>query len=153
MTARLEQILIKRVRRGPMDSAQSARLVAGCGIDGNANQGGKRQVTLLETEIWQAALDALGAQLPAAARRANLVLSGFPLAKTRGKILAIGDCRIRIYGETKPCRLMNEILPGLEAALYPDWRGGAFGEIVEGGTMQVGDVPHWLSAAVVSTWQ
>ena len=41
--SRLEQIWIKRVRRGPMDPAQKASVVAGKGIVGNANQGGRRQ--------------------------------------------------------------------------------------------------------------
>lgn len=147
MSAKLEQILIKRMRRGPMDPVQSAQLVAGRGIVGNANQGGKRHVTLLEAEVWKDAVAALGADLPPAARRANFVVSGFALAKTRGRILAIGSCRIRIYGETKPCRLMNEILPGLEAALHPDWRGGAFGEVMEGGEVRIGDVPRWIESA------
>ena len=49
--SRLEQIWIKRVRRGPMDAADRARVVAGRGIVGNANQGGKRQVTMSRTNI------------------------------------------------------------------------------------------------------
>ena len=35
-----------------MDAAMSAQLVAGRGIVGNANQGGKRQVTLMSAERW-----------------------------------------------------------------------------------------------------
>jgi hypothetical protein len=51
---RLEAIWVKRLRRGPMDPASHARLAAGRGIAGNANQGGRRQVTLLEREVWDA---------------------------------------------------------------------------------------------------
>src|SRR4051794_29684488 len=49
------------------------------------------------------------------------------------------QCLVRIYGEVTPCERMDEAQPGLRAALRPHWRGGAFGEIVEGGTIAVGD--------------
>ena len=47
---KLEAIWIKRMKRGPMDPVEAADLVAGSGIAGNANQGGRRQVTILERE-------------------------------------------------------------------------------------------------------
>jgi hypothetical protein len=50
--SRLEQIWIKRVHRGPMDAADRALVVAGKGIVGNANQGGKRQVTIVSNKHW-----------------------------------------------------------------------------------------------------
>ena len=140
---RLEAIWIKRMRRGPMDAAERAELVAGRGLRGNANQGGRRQVTLLEAERWEGFQRALGGELPTAARRANLVLRGVALARRRGRILAVGDCRIRILGETKPCERMDEALPGLRALMYPDWGGGAFGEVVAGGELRVGDEVRW----------
>jgi MOSC domain-containing protein YiiM len=33
----------------------------------------------------------------------------------------------------------------LRLALGPEWRGGAFGEILEGGTIRVGDAVRWLA--------
>ena len=50
---RLEQIFIKRMKRGPMDPVQKALVVAGKGIVGNANQGGKRQVTIIDEARWR----------------------------------------------------------------------------------------------------
>lgn len=50
--SRVEQIWIKRMHRGPMDPAERARVVAGKGIVGNANQGGKRQVTIVSNKHW-----------------------------------------------------------------------------------------------------
>jgi hypothetical protein len=49
-------IWLKRFKRGPMDSSESGTLRAGKGLVGNANQGGRRQVILLEEEAWRDAL-------------------------------------------------------------------------------------------------
>jgi len=136
---RLEAIWIKRMKRGPMDPASAAVLVAGKGIRGNANQRGKRQVTMIERERWEALMKELDADLSPSARRANLMISGVSLAGMRGRVLRIGACRVRIYGETKPCERMDEALPGLQRAMRPDWGGGAFGEILHDGEIRVGD--------------
>ncbi len=139
---RLETILIKRMRRGPMDPAPAATLVAGRGIAGNANQGGRRQVTLLDLDEWTRRCATIGLSLDPAARRANLVLTRLALCDTRGRVLRVGSARLRILGETKPCRLMNETARGLEAALWPEWGGGAFAEVLAGGEIRVG-APVW----------
>ena len=135
----LEAIWIKRMKRGPMDPAPSARLVAGRGIEGNANQGGRRQVTIIEREAWERMMRELGADLAPSTRRANLMVSGVSLENARGRTLRVGACRIRLFGETRPCERMEEALPGLRAAMRPHWRGGAFGEVLEGGVIATGD--------------
>jgi MOSC domain-containing protein YiiM len=136
---KLEAIWIKRVRRGKMDPARQAELVAGKGIVGNANQGGRRQVTIIDKDVWAARTAEVGATLDPSARRANLMISGVDLLKSRGKTLRIGECILEIAGETKPCERMEEAAAGLRAAMYPDWGGGAFAMIVKGGTIKVGD--------------
>jgi MOSC domain-containing protein YiiM len=136
---RLEAIWIKRSRRGPMDAAERATFVAGAGIAGNANQGGRRQVTVIEKESWNGLMDGLSADLDPSARRANLMVSGVSLRETAGRVLRVGGCRIELKGETKPCERMDEALPGLRAAMRPDWGGGAFGVILDDGEIRVGD--------------
>lgn len=129
-----------------MDPRERATLVTGRGLAGNANQGGRRQVTLLETERWADALaeiGELGAGLDPIARRANLLISGIRLERTRGRILRVGPCRLRIFTETTPCERMDEACPGLRKALRPEWRGGACAEVLDGGEIAVGDEVRW----------
>ena len=135
---RLDAIWIKPAHGGPMAPAGTAALVASEGIVGNAHQGGKRQVTVIEREVF----DLIRATLPAAEpvmRRANLMVSGIPLAHTGGRVLTVGRVRILLQGETCPCHLMDEQCPGLTAALEPEWRGGAYGIVLDSGEVVVGD--------------
>ena len=143
---RIEAIWVKRAKRGVMDAVPAAELVTGEGVKGSADRRGKRQVTLIEREAWTAMMAELSADVPAAARRANVMLSGIRLAESRGRILRLGTTRIRIAGETKPCERMEEACAGLQDAMRPAWRGGAFGEVIAGGGISVDDVVTWEEA-------
>ncbi len=141
---RLEAIWIKRVKRGPMDFVEQATLQSGRGLVGNANQGGRRQVTVLERKIWEALMAEVAGGLSPCARRANLLIHGLSLYHSRKRILSVGRCRIRILGETKPCERMEEAWPGLQAAMSRSWTGGAFGEVLDDGEIVVGDRIFWV---------
>jgi MOSC domain-containing protein YiiM len=132
-------IWVKRMKNGPMDPRATAELLAGQGLVGNADQGGRRQVTLIDEQVWQDLMQRLQGSLPPAARRANLLVRGLPLERSRGRILRVGPCRLRIGGETKPCERMDEALPGLKSAMNLNWGGGAFAVVLDSGHIQLGD--------------
>jgi MOSC domain-containing protein YiiM len=141
--ATLRAIWIKRANGGPMDPAAEADLVAGRGIVGNADQGRRRQVTIIDEDVWAEVMRRLGASLDPKARRANLMVRGVGLANSRGRVLRVGACRIRVFSETRPCNNMDEALPGLRAALSDGWGGGCFGEVLDDGRIRVGDPVAW----------
>lgn len=139
----LLRIWIKPARRAPMVPATGARAAAGQGLAGNADQGGRRQVTLVDAGRWREAERELGAEVDPAARRANLFTHGLDYKESAGRVVRIGGVRIRLLGETRPCARMDEAHPGLRAALQPDWRAGAYGEVLDDGPLRVGDPVAW----------
>ncbi len=141
---KVESIWIKRVRRGPMDAVVQAHAVEGRGLEGNVHQGGWRQITLIEREAWDAMMAELGAELDPSTRRANVLVSGISLAESRGRVLRLGGVRLRIAGETKPCERMEAALPGLRETMHPAWRGGAFAQVLDTGSISVGDEVAWM---------
>ena len=138
-------IWLKRFKGGPMDRVMFAEAVEGRGLARNANQGGKRQITIIDEARWKEATDELGIDVDPSARRANVMLRGIDLEMQRGRRLRIGRCVVRIYNETRPCEQMDDAQRGLRKALGPRWRAGAYGEIVEGGVIQLGDSAEWVS--------
>lgn len=141
---RLIGVWVKRSHGGVMDAVMTGELVAGRGLRGNATQGGRRQVTLLSLPQWRALTAHLPGPPDPAIRRANLLVDGLDLDDCRSRVLAIGEARIRIFGETRPCDQMDEACPGLREALSPPWGGGAFGEVIESGPIALGDTVRWV---------
>lgn len=144
---RLERIWVKRFHGGPMDPAAAADLRRGAGIVGNADQGGRRQVTIVAAADWDRIVEAMGSAVDPGERRANLLVTGVALAQTRDRVLQVGECRLRVGGETRPCERMEEAEPGLRTALDPEWRGGVFAEVLDDGRIAVGDPVAWADAA------
>jgi len=118
-----------------MDRVDEATLVAGRGLEGSADQGGWRQVTIISEEAWRDAAAELGDDVDPSHRRANVMVRGIDLENSRGKQIRLGACVVNIRGENPPCKLMGE----MQRPLKPHWRAGVFGEIAAGGTIRVGD--------------
>ena len=139
----LEAIWLKRAKGGPMDAVPDAALEEGGGLRGNANRGGRRQVTIVARERWRELSAALGVDLDPRTRRANLLISGIDLENSRGRLLRVGAALLRINGETRPCEQMEAAQTGLQALMRERWGGGAYAEVVEGAAVRVGDPVRW----------
>lgn len=132
--------------RGPMEVLESVAITIAGGLDGDFRGAvkpggrGRRQVSLLEVNHWDAAMAELGVDHHWSARRANLLVEHFALPREPRNRVCIGDeVVIEITQECDPCSRLEQVEPGLKAALSPDWRGGALGRVIAGGTIIVGD--------------
>ena len=143
VAGRVEALWTKRAHRGVMDPHREVVCVASNGVEGNSCRSSTRQVTIIAREQWDAMMHELGGVLDPSARRANIMVSGIDLEKSRGRVLRLGGVRVRIRGETRPCERMDDALPGLRAAMEHEWRGGAFGEVLDDGSVAVGDAVDW----------
>jgi MOSC domain-containing protein YiiM len=144
--ATLLRIWIKRAHGGPMDPVTEARVVAGRGLLSNADQGGKRQITLIEAEAWEDMMRLFAADVDPGARRANLLVGGLPLAGSAGRTLRVGSLRILVRGETRPCEVMDAAWPGLREVMSAAGRGGVYGEALDDAVIRVGDSVSWEPA-------
>ena len=140
--------------KAPVETVERVEVTLAGGIAGDwrgAMKGGpyKRQVTLIERGDWAAALAEVGRELPWQERRSNLLVDGLDLPQVPGVRLRIGrEVVLEITRETDPCERMEALVPGLKAALLPDWRGGACAKVVAGGWLAIGD-----EIRIEETWQ
>lgn len=150
MSGRLAGIARHGRPRGPIEVLDHIAVTSAEGLHGDfrgAVKPGKvprRQVSLIEADSWAAAMADLGLSgrdaPPWYARRANLLVEGLQLPQEAGRVIAIGtSLRIEISQECDPCSRMEEIAPGLKAALTSDWRGGVLGRVLTDGDIVIGD--------------
>lgn len=131
--------------RAPMEVLDHAQVTLDGGIVGDFRGAMKgkpyrRQVTLMERGDWDAATAEVGAGAPWQERRCNLLVDGLDLPQTPGVRLRIGaDVVLEVTRENDPCFRMEAVVTGLEAALTPDWRGGACAMVIVGGAITTGD--------------
>lgn len=135
----LKSIAYRRRDAEPMREVKEAVVRVGRGLDRENRPGGKREVTLLSAEAWEETCRELETELPWYTRRANLLVERIDLAETITHTIRVGEVEIRVHGETKPCDIMDEQHEGLRRTLIPDCRGGVYGQVLEGGTIRVGD--------------
>jgi len=147
MAGRVEGMATKAAKRAGMVPVDRAIVSMARGVAGDWRGGQKtRQVTVLFAEDWSRAVAGLDPAAPWTIRRATLLVSGLPNPRAKGGLLAIGDVRFRVMGETQPCTRMDEQMPGLWDALRPDWRGGVTARVIHGGEIAVGDLAQWVDA-------
>ena len=140
VSGKLLGIAYKSGKSGEMREIRSATVSVAAGIpDDHRGKAGKRQITVLSKEGWEAACRVTGEPLPWMNRRANLYITGIDLQNSVGMRINIGSLILEITGETKPCERMDQARMGLQEALRPDWRGGVCCRVEQAGMIRAGD--------------
>lgn len=106
----------------------------------HARPGGKRQVLLMDIETLREM------NLTPGIIRENITTEGIAVkALKAGQRLRVGDVELEVSAACEPCELMEEIRPGLMAALAG--RRGMMCRVVKGGMLRQGD------ELVVCSWE
>ncbi len=143
----IEAIAVRSCKDGPMKELRRAEARADGGVDGDLPAPLDRGITLLSADQWEQVTWELHRDLPWHTRRANVLVSGPGLGRLIGQEIQVGSVRVAVTGETNPCKLMEQLCPGLRAALTPERRGGVHGRITQSGTLAIGDEIVFLDEA------
>jgi len=145
--AKIIGIAMRKGKRKIMQSLQTASIDRASGVENDfRGKPGKRQVTVLSLRAWNEACEELGKHLDWTTRRSNLLIDDIELENSVGKILEIGDIKLKITQETDPCSRMEESEAGLFNALKLHWRGGVCCRVISGGEVSIGDAVKLSSA-------
>jgi MOSC domain-containing protein YiiM len=159
MTATVAGIYIAHVRKEKMVSVPEVRAVPGSGLEGDryARQAGTftkkksptNQVTLIEAEAVEAFVREAAVDFSAGDSRRNIVTRGIRLNELVGQEFCLGEVRLRGLKLCPPCTHLaalttRAVLAGLEG------RGGLRAQILNEGTIRVGDPVHQFSAEEVT---
>jgi MOSC domain-containing protein YiiM len=148
-TGRLVGIYTTSEAAAPLAPSTELRAIEGVGLEGDryATQigtysgrvGPDRQVTFVEREVIAAVNEEAGVELAEHETRRNLVTEGVPLHHLVGQTFRVGDVVFRGLRSCPPCVYLEKATrSGVRAAL--ENRGGLRAEIVQGGTLRLGDV-------------
>lgn len=105
---------------------------------GNLTAGNREAITLIDTEQIRLCNDQLQSNFSAADFRRNIVTDGIDLNKLVGAEFIVGEARLRGYELCQPCKYLSNMLQ-VDLLLAMLDRGGLRAEIVESGTIRVGD--------------
>lgn len=136
----------KPKKKGLMEPVSCVRIGIAEGIVGDCRGHGglfrNRQVTVISLQQWEKACHEVGHQLSWYFRRANICISGhlFTPEDVHKRLVFQGGVILEITGEAKPCGRMDEVYPGLKAALELSWRGGVTCRVIEAGSIENGDM-------------
>jgi MOSC domain-containing protein YiiM len=125
-----------------MKAVESARLVAGAGLEGDhyhTRHNGPRQITLMASEDLAAVAAFLGRDFvtPDLTRR-NLITCGVNLLALKDQRFRVGSAVLEGTGECAPCSRMEANL-GAGGYNAMRGRGGITARIVESGKVDIGD--------------
>ena len=133
--------------REPMRAHQTARLIAGVGIEGDRYATGRgkysdmpdvREVTLIEHETLLALARDHDTELSVDEHRRNLTTAGVPLNHLVGKRFRVGAAVLEGGRLNTPCRYLDMVTRKTVFELMKH-RSGLNCRIIEGGDIHVGD--------------
>lgn len=102
--------------------------------------GKRRHLSVIAQETIDRVRDEHGIDLPPGQHRRNVVVEGIELHDLLGKTLQFGDIRVRVDSPCAPCAyLEKKTQPGVLAAFKAAGGAGIRAEILESGTLKVGD--------------
>ena len=135
---RVAWIGLRPARRSAMVSVADAEVTTD-GLEGDHGRPGKRAVTLVQAEHL-AAIGSFMGRDPVAPEdlRRNLVVAGINLAALKGRVIGVGEARLRVTGICAPCSRMEEAF-GRGGYSAVRGHGGWCAEVLEGGKVRIGD--------------
>ena len=105
----------------------------------------KRQISVIEREQLSDHAAVLGLEgIAPGEARANIETNGINLQELIGQNVRIGGAILHIYQPRTPCEKMDRICQGLRT-LMENGRQGVMAQVVQSGTIQVGDSIEELS--------
>jgi len=143
LAGRIASLHVHPPERGAaLAEVQVLQLVAEKGIAEDTryfNRRSRRQVTLIEREQIAAHGEALGVPgFAPGAVRSNIETIGIRLGDLIGQRVQVGDAVLDFYAPRTPCHQMDELCAGLRE-LMEDGRQGVLAQVVQSGTVRVGD--------------
>jgi MOSC domain-containing protein YiiM len=147
-TGRVAGVFIAAAAADPMQPVAEVSAVPGRGLAGDRyfertgtfsdQPATGREVTLIESEAVEAANRDDGLDLAPGDARRNIVTVGVPLNHLVGREFLVGEVRLRGMRLNEPCSHLAGLTgqPVVKALVH---RGGLRADIVEGGTIRVGD--------------
>lgn len=138
----VDWIGVRKARGEPMLLLDEVLANIGTGLQGDkagARPGGKRQVTLIQTEYLPLVQTLLAKPaLTFADLRRNIAISGINLNALKDQIVQVGTARFEITGFCHPCKRLEENLGhGTFNALRG--HGGVTARVIQDGQIKIGD--------------
>jgi MOSC domain-containing protein YiiM len=150
MSGRVEGIFTASDAGQPMIPLAEARAVAGRGLEGDRyssrtgyysetpSPGGGRELTLIEAEVLESLAAEHGIELTPRECRRNIVTRGIRLHDLIGRRFRVGELLCEGIRVCEPCVYLEQLTgKAVNAPLVH--RGGLRANILEGGTLRVGD--------------
>lgn len=143
----VEHIHIATVAGASVRAVETARAVAGVGLEGDRYASGKghyqdtgvsRDLTLVEAEVVEALVGEHGIELAPGETRRNLTTRGINLNGLVGRRFWIGEVLCEGTRLCEPCQYLAELTskPLLRALVH---RGGLRADVLRGGVIRRGD--------------